>query len=86
MGWGRSVKLVLSRDLSLQNISFKARQGQHLVDWSVIRLQTNNIENLYDKLKEKHPQAKRQLMPWGLKEVCVVDPSESLLGVLSKRN
>ena len=29
---------------------------KHLADWSVIRIQTNNI-NLYEKLKDKHPNA-----------------------------
>lgn len=57
---------------------------KHLADWSVIRLQTNNIENLYEQLKDKHPNAKLQLMPYGLKEVSVVDPSGVLVRFFEK--
>ncbi|KKI89841.1 hypothetical protein WQ54_22070 [Bacillus sp. SA1-12] len=55
---------------------------QHLCDWSVIRIETNNIDDLYEMYKEReflHPNGKLQLKPYGLKEFSLLDPNGVLI-------
>jgi uncharacterized glyoxalase superfamily protein PhnB len=60
---------------------------QHLAHWSVIRLQTDEIEKLYDQLKDKeyiHPNDKLRIKEYGLKEFSIVDPSGVLVTFFKK--
>jgi hypothetical protein len=58
-----------------------------LADWSVIRLQTDTIERLYEQLKDKkyiHPNGRLEIKEYGLKEFSIIDPSGVLVTFYKK--
>ncbi len=55
---------------------------RHLADWTVIRVQTNHIAELYDELKDKeymHPNGRLEFKEYGLHEFSIIDPSGVLV-------
>ncbi|OAS87813.1 MULTISPECIES: hypothetical protein [Metabacillus] len=55
---------------------------KYLCDWSVIRIETNNINDHYEKYKKReflHPNGKLELKNYGLKEFSLLDPNGVLV-------
>lgn len=57
---------------------------KQLADWSVIRLQTNNIEEQLKDKKYIHRRGRLQLMDYGLKEFSLIDSSGVLVRFFEK--
>lgn len=59
-------------------ILLQQNDDRHLAEWTTLRIQVEQIEQLYAELQTKggemiHPNGKLQTKPWGMKEFAVID-------------
>ena len=68
---------IVKRDLA--QIFLLKNKDQHLAEGTSLRINVNQIEQLYAEFLAKggkmiHPQGKLETKPWGMKEFVILDP------------